>query len=101
MMQAIQIKHRDMPINEVMQLTAMRFAVTIETLKERGFTVAGIEFSEHSIPTVQVQVCPECAKLIASGEAVYYCFSGNDGTPYRKGQFRVGDIRVIWVERGH
>ena len=38
------------PINQLMQLTALRLAATIETLTAKGFTVIGIEFSNWRVP---------------------------------------------------
>jgi hypothetical protein len=89
------------PINQLMQLTALRIASTIETLTERGFTVIGIEFSNGSRPTIQIQNCAECAELIEKGEATYYRTGGAGTNRYRTGQFKVGDVRVLWTEQGH
>lgn len=89
------------PINQLMQLTALRLAAAIQTLTERGFTVIGIEFSNGSKPTIQVQNCAVCADLIDKGEATYYRTGGSGTTRYRTGQFKVGEIRVLWTERGH
>lgn len=89
------------PINQLMQLTALRIASTIETLTERGFTVIGIEFSNGSHPTIQIQSCAACAELIEKGEATYYRTGGTGSSRYRTGQFKVGSIRVLWTEQGH
>ncbi|WP_226377135.1 MULTISPECIES: hypothetical protein [Burkholderia] len=89
------------PINQLMQLTALRLAATIETLTTQGFTVIGIEFSNGSKPTIQVQNCEVCADMIAKGEATYYRTGGSGVSRYRTGQFKVGEIRVLWTERGH
>lgn len=89
------------PINQLMELTALRIASTIGTLTERGFTVIGIEFSNGSKPTIQIQNCAECAQLIANGEATYYRTSGTGSDRHRVGQFKVGQIRVLWDERGN
>ena len=89
------------PINQLMQLTALRIASTIETLTERGFVVIGIEFSNGSRPTIQVQNCAACAELVESGAATYYRTGGSGVNRYRTGQFKVGDVRVLWTERGN
>ncbi|WP_175948589.1 hypothetical protein [Burkholderia pyrrocinia] len=89
------------PINQLMQLTALRIAAAIETLTERGFVVIGIEFSHHSKPTIQVQNCETCAELVTKGEATYYRTGGSGVTRYRTGQFKIGDVRVLWTERGN
>ncbi|WP_396331038.1 hypothetical protein [Burkholderia anthina] len=88
-------------INQIMQLTALRIASTIETLTERGFVVIGIEFSNGSKPTIQIQTCAECAQMIETGDATYYRTGVDGNSRYRTGQFKVGDIRVIWTERGN
>ncbi|WP_257127699.1 MULTISPECIES: hypothetical protein [unclassified Burkholderia] len=89
------------PINQLMQLTALRLAATIGTLTEKGFTVIGIEFSNGSKPTIQVQNCTACADMVEKGEATYYRTGGSGVSRYRTGQFKVGEIRVLWTERGH
>ncbi|WP_244122191.1 hypothetical protein [Burkholderia latens] len=89
------------PINQLMQLTALRLAATIETLTAQGFTVIGIEFSNGAKPTIQVQNCAICADMVEKGEATYYRTGGSGVSRYRTGQFKVGDIRVLWTERGH
>ncbi|HDR9118952.1 TPA: hypothetical protein QDB15_002738 [Burkholderia vietnamiensis] len=89
------------PINQLMQLTALRLAATIETLTAKGFTVIGIEFSNGSKPTIQVQNCAVCADMVEKGEATYYRTGGSGISRYRTGQFKVGEIRVLWTERGH
>ncbi|WP_258180664.1 hypothetical protein [Burkholderia multivorans] len=88
-------------INQIMQLAALRIASTIETLTERGFVVIGIEFSNGSKPTIQIQTCGECARMVEAGEATYYRTGVSDNNRYRTGQFKVGDIRVLWTEQGH
>lgn len=89
------------PINQLMQLTALRIAAAIETLTGRGFVVVGIEFSNGSKPTIQVQNCAACAELIEKGEATYYRTGVADLGRYRTGQFKIGDVRVLWTERGN
>ena len=89
------------PINQLMQLTALRIAAAIETLTEKGFTVIGIEFSNGSKPTIQIQNCADCAKLIENGEATYYRTGGEGANRYRTGQFKLGEVRVLWSERGN
>lgn len=89
------------PINQLMQMTALRIASTIETLTERGFTVIGIEFTNGSRPTIQIQNCAACADLVEAGEATYYRTSGSGASRTRTGQFKVGEIRVLWTEQGH
>lgn len=89
------------PINQLMELTALRIAATIGTLTERGFTVIGIEFSNGSKPTIQIQNCAECVQLIERGEATYYRTGGEGSKRYRVGQFKVGEIRVLWTEWGN
>lgn len=89
------------PINQLMQLTALRIAAAIETLTEQGFTVIGIEFSNGSKPTIQVQSCAACAELVAKGEATYYRTGGTGTDRYRTGQFKIRDVRVLWTERGN
>ncbi len=88
-------------INQIMQLAALRIASTIETLSERGFVVIGIEFSNGSKPTIQIQTCAECARMIEAGEATYYRTGGSGNDRYRTGQFKVSEIRVLWTEQGH
>ncbi|WP_175992337.1 hypothetical protein [Burkholderia vietnamiensis] len=89
------------PINQLMELTALRIAATIGQLTEGGFTVIGIEFSNGSKPTIQIQCCAACAQLIEKGEATYYRTGGTGSGRYRVGQFKVGEIRVLWNEQGH
>ena len=89
------------PINRLMELTALRIASTIGQLTERGFTVIGIEFSNGSRPTIQIQNCVACADLIEKGDATYYRMGGSGAGRYRVGQFKVGDVRVLWTEQGH
>jgi hypothetical protein len=89
------------PINQLMQLTALRIAATIDTLTERGFTVIGIECSNGARPTIQIQNSAACGELIAKGEATYYHTGGSGTGRYRHGQFKVGDVRVLWTEQGH
>jgi hypothetical protein len=89
------------PINQLMELTALRIAATIGQLTERGFTVIGIEFSNGSKPTIQIQCCAACAELIEKGEATYYRTGGSGAGRYRVGQFKLGEIRVLWNEQGH
>lgn len=89
------------PINQLMQITALRLAAAIETLTEKGFTVIGIEFSNGSKPTIQVQNCSACAELIEKGEATYYRTGGTGSDRYRTGQFKIGEVRVLWTERGN
>lgn len=89
------------PINQLMQLSALRIAAAIESLTEKGFVVIGIEFSNGSKPTIQVQNCAACAELIEKGEATYYRTGGSGTTRYRTGQFKIGDVRVLWSERGN
>ncbi|RQZ75038.1 hypothetical protein DF052_06980 [Burkholderia glumae] len=84
-----------------MQLAALRIAATIETLSERGFTIIGIQHSGGCVPTIQVQGSAECALLIERGDAVYFKSEGEGAARTRSGQFKVGPVRVIWVERGH
>ncbi len=88
-------------INQLMQMAALRIASTIEPLTERGFTVIGIEFSNGSRPTIQIQSCAACAQLIEKGEATYYRTGGSGTSRYRTGQFKVGEVRVLWTEQGH
>lgn len=89
------------PINQLMQMTALRIAATIETLTERGLVVVGIEFSNGSRPTIQIQNCAACAELIEKGEATYYRTGGTGSDRYRTGQFKIGEVRVLWTERGN
>ncbi|AYQ39998.1 hypothetical protein CVS37_02400 [Burkholderia lata] len=84
-----------------MQLAALRIASTIETLTERGFVVIGIEFSNGSKPTIQIQTCSDCARMVEAGEATYYRTGIEGNSRYRTGQFKVGDVRVLWTEHGH
>ncbi|MDN8050346.1 hypothetical protein QZN20_24025 [Burkholderia multivorans] len=93
--------HGTVNINQIMQLAALRIASTIETLTERGFVVIGIEFSNGSKPTIQIQTCAECARMVEAGEATYYRTGIEGNSRYRTGQFKVGEIRVLWTEHGH
>lgn len=88
------------PINQLMQLTALRIAAAIETLTQQGFVVIGIEFSNGSKPTIQIQNCAACGDLVKKGEATYYRTGGSGAARYRTGQFKIGDVRVLWSERG-
>lgn len=89
------------PINQLMQLTALRIAAAIETLTDKGFVVIGIEFSNGAKPTIQVQNCAACAELVEKGQATYYRTGVSGATRYRTGQFKIGDVRVLWAERGN
>lgn len=89
------------PINRLMQLAATRIVTAIDILTEQGFVVIGIDFSNGARPTIQVQSCSACAGLIESGEATYYRVSGAGADRSRTGQFKIGEVRVIWIERGN
>lgn len=89
------------PINQLMQMSAMRIAATIETLTEKGFVVIGIECSNGSKPTIQIQDGAQCTELVEKGEATYYRTGVSDSTRYRTGQFKIGEVRVIWTERAN
>ncbi|WP_244116880.1 hypothetical protein [Burkholderia cepacia] len=93
--------HGTVNINQIMQLGALRIASTIETLTERGFMVIGIEFTNSSKQTILVQNCEACADMIEKGEATYYRTGGSGASRYRTGQFKIGKIRVLWMEHGH
>lgn len=43
--------------NQLLQLTALRLAATIQTLTDRGFTVIGLEASKDATPTIQIEGC--------------------------------------------
>ncbi|RQV04174.1 hypothetical protein DF039_34265 [Burkholderia cenocepacia] len=94
-------EHGAVNINQIMQLAALRIASTIETLAERGFVVIGIECSNGSKPTIQIQACAECVRMVEAGEATYYRTGGGGNSRYRTGQFKVSSIRVLWTEQGH
>ena len=49
----------------------------------------------------QINGCAVCADMVEKGEATYYRTGGSGISRYRTGQFKVGDIRVLWTERGH
>ncbi|MEX3688886.1 hypothetical protein AB3X91_30765 [Paraburkholderia sp. BR14263] len=89
------------PINDQMQIGAMRIALTIEELTAQGYVVIGIEYSSHSRPTIQVQNSALCHELVERGEATYYRTGAGENGRYRIGQFKSGDVRVLWMERGN
>lgn len=89
------------PINQLMQMSALRIAATIDTLTENGFVVIGIECSNGSKPTIQIQTSAKCADLVEKGKATYYRTGGSGEDRYRTGQFKIGEVRVIWSERGN
>lgn len=89
------------PINQLMQMSALRIAATIDTLTENGFVVIGIECSNGAKPTIQIQTSAKCAELVERGEATYYRTGGSGEGRYRTGQFKIGTVRVIWSERGN
>lgn len=86
--------------NQLLQLTALRLAATIQTLTDRGFTVIGLEASKDATPTIQIEGCSKCVSLIERGEAIHYRFSGSGSGRERRGQFKVGPVRVVWIEFG-
>ena len=97
------LTHRDrQPVNAVMLDAARKVAGAIEALGDNGFTVIGIDFAAPSRPTVRVQNCGKCQRLIHNGEAAYFGYGASGGAgPYREGQFQLGGCRVVWTEYGH
>ena len=89
------------PINQAMQMSALRIAAAIETLTEKGFVVIGIECTNGAKPTIQIQTCADCTDLVEKGEATYYRTGGVGLTRYRTGQFKIGEVRVVWTERAN
>ena len=69
-------------------------------LKRDGFTVIGMDMS-LSLPTLQIQTCAECRRLINDGRAVYYRWQTTNGVHEQFGQMMVDGCKVIWIERGN
>lgn len=93
---------RQPPARELsMWRSAVSIACAVDKLCERGFEVIGFQSCNHSTPTIQICVNPECADLIARGEATYYYEGWDNSVRMRKGQFHVDHVRVIWIERGN
>ncbi len=96
---AIQPQHP--PINALMQRSLLQVVEVIEALSENDFTVVAVELTP-SRPTIRIQSCGRCRRLIERGEAVYYSFGQRDHFgPYREGQFALGGCRIVWAEFGY
>ncbi len=90
------------PVNELMLNTTLKAARAIEALSENGFTVTAVELHNPAHPTIRVQMCHRCRRLVENGEAAYYSFGRLDPHGlYREGQFQLGGCRVVWTEHGH
>jgi hypothetical protein len=89
------------PINKLLHDTALDVAFVVRWLALDGFNVIKIEFETGFKPTVHIQSCLACTKLIERGEATYYRMGGSGVDRYRIGQFQIRGVRVLWTERGH
>ncbi|UTH73947.1 hypothetical protein [Chromobacterium sp. IIBBL 290-4] len=96
------IQTRRPPFNAQMMAGAMRVVRAIEALSQNNFTVVSVELSTPSRPTINIQTCGNCRRMIEKGEAVYFSF-GRDTYfgPYRQGQFELGGCRIVWTEMGN
>lgn len=99
---AIAVARPRQPVNALMLAATLKAAAAIEALSQNGFTVIGVELDTPSRPTIRIQTCSQCHRLIASNEAVYFSFGQRDHFgPYREGQFALGGCRIVWTEFGH
>lgn len=90
------------PVNAVILAATFKVAAAIEGLSQNGFTVVGVDLDTPARPTIRIQTCSQCLRLIAKGEAVYFSFGQRDYFgPYREGQFSLGGCRIVWTEFGH
>lgn len=90
------------PFNALMLDAILKVARAIEALTESGFTVISVELNSPARPTIRIQTCGRCTRLIERNEAVYYSFGQRDHLgPYREGQFMLGGCRIVWTEFGH
>lgn len=90
------------PMNTLMLAATLKAAAAIEALSLSGFTVIGVVLDAPSRPTIRIQTCSLCQRLLLRGEAVYFSFGQRDHVgPYREGQFALGGCRIVWTEFGH
>ena len=91
------------PNSNQIVLSAIRGVVdSVEALAENGFVVVAVELSSVLRPTIRIQSCGKCLRMINQGEAVYYSYGRRDHCgPYREGQFMLGRCRVVWTEFGN
>ncbi|WP_036666347.1 hypothetical protein [Paludibacterium yongneupense] len=88
--------------NAMIRDAAVKVAEAIDALSENGFTVVKVELDMPARPTIRIQTCAHCHRLISNGDAVYYSYGQQDHFgPYREGQFQLGGCRVVWLEMGH
>lgn len=101
-MQIPAIQPKRPPVNALMLAATLKIAGAIESLTQRGLTVVGVELGSPARPTIRIQTCAKCSRLIENGEAAYYSFGQNTHMgPYREGQFNLGGCRIVWMEFGH
>lgn len=90
------------PFNALMLAATFKVAAAIEGLSQNGFTVVAVELNTPARPTIRIQTCSQCRRLIANGEAVYFSYGRQEHFgPYREGQFNLGGCRIVWTEFGH
>ncbi|WP_198408174.1 hypothetical protein [Pseudogulbenkiania sp. NH8B] len=90
------------PFNALMLAATFKAAAAIEALSQSGLTVVKVELETPARPTIRIQTCGQCRRLIESGDAVYFSYGQMDHFgPYREGQFQLGGCRIVWTEFGH
>ncbi|MEN3809456.1 hypothetical protein [Chromobacterium piscinae] len=101
-MQTNPIQAKRPPFNAQMMTGAMKVVHAIEALTQNNFTVVSVELNTPTRPTINIQTCGNCRRMIEKGEAVYFSF-GRDTYfgPYRQGQFELGGCRIVWTEMGN
>lgn len=87
-------------INDLMLDRLAHAKRAVAQLKRDGFTVIGMDMSA-AMPTLQIQSCGECRRLVDEGKAIYYRMQTTHNVRERFAQFTVEGCRVIWVERGN
>ena len=90
------------PFNALMLAATHKVAAAIEALSQNGLTVVKVELETPVRPTIRIQSCSHCQRLIASGDAVYFSYGQQDHFgAFREGQFQLGGCRIVWTEFGN
>jgi len=98
----VAIQPKRPPFNAQMLAATFKVAAAIEALSQNNFTVVAVELNTPARPTIRIQTCSQCHRLIAKGDAVYFSYGQQEHFgPYREGQFQLGGCRIVWTEFGH
>lgn len=77
-MQTNPIQAKRPPFNAQMMTGAMKVVHAIEALTQNNFTVVSVELNTPTRPTITIQTCGNCRRMIEKGEAFT---SASAGTP--------------------